>query len=87
MHPPTVRKCAAREYAMPPSQDPLYAGLGQAVRIGTELLAALIVGGGIGWVVDTYLFGSNPWGLVVGLGLGAAAGVRNAYRAAQRWQG
>lgn len=51
---------------MPPSQDPLYAGLGQAVRIGTELLAALIVGGGIGWVVDTYLFGSIPgdwsWG-------------------------
>ena len=58
---------------MPPSQDPLYAGLGQAVRIGTELLAALIVGGGLGWVVDTYLLDSNPWGLVVGLGLGAAA--------------
>ncbi|MGC3976021.1 MAG: AtpZ/AtpI family protein [Nitrospira sp.] len=55
---------------MPPSQDPLYAGLGQAVRIGTELLAALIVGGGLGWVVDTYLLDSNPWGLVAGLGLG-----------------
>lgn len=71
---------------MPPPQDPFYAGLGQAVRIGTELLAALIVGGGLGWIVDTYLLGSAPWGLVVGLMLGAAAGVRNAYRAAQRWQ-
>lgn len=71
---------------MPPSQDPFYAGLGQAVRIGTELLAALIVGGGLGWVVDTYLLGSTPWGLVIGLGLGAAAGIRSAYRAAQRWQ-
>jgi hypothetical protein len=40
---------------MPQSQDPFYAGLGQAVRIGTELLAALIVGGGLGWAVDTYL--------------------------------
>jgi ATP synthase protein I len=38
---------------MPQSQDPLYAGLGQAVRIGTELLAALIVGGGLGWAIDT----------------------------------
>lgn len=73
-------------YDMPPSQDPFYAGLGQAVRIGTELLAALIVGGGLGWVVDTYLLDSTPWGLVAGLMFGAAAGVRNAYRSAQRWQ-
>ena len=71
---------------MPPTQDPFYAGLGQAVRIGTELLAALIVGGGLGWAADTYLFGTTPWGMVVGLVLGAAAGVRSAYRAAQRWQ-
>ncbi len=70
---------------MPPSQDPLYAGLGQAVRIGTGLLAALIVGGGLGWVLDTYLMDSGPWGMVGGLILGAVAGVRDAYRSAQRW--
>ncbi|MBI3357761.1 MAG: AtpZ/AtpI family protein [Nitrospirae bacterium] len=71
---------------MPPPQDPFYAGLGQAVRIGTELLAAFIVGGGLGWVLDTYVLGTTPWGLVVGLIFGAAAGVRSAYRAAQLWQ-
>jgi ATP synthase protein I len=71
---------------MPPSSDPFYAGLGQAVRIGTELLAALVVGGGLGWLADTYLFGSEPWGVVAGLVLGAIAGVLNAYRSAQRWQ-
>jgi ATP synthase protein I len=70
---------------MPQSQDPLYAGLGQAVRIGTELLAALIVGGGLGWALDTYLLGTGPWALVVGLVLGSLAGVRNAYRMGQRW--
>lgn len=70
---------------MPPSTDPFYAGLGQAVRIGTEMLATLIVGGGLGWLVDTYLFSSGPWGMVAGLILGAFAGVRNAYRMAQRW--
>jgi ATP synthase protein I len=70
---------------MPPSQDPLYAGLGQAVRIGTDLLAALIVGGGLGWVCDTYLFDSTPWAMVGGLVLGVVTGIRNAYRSAQRW--
>ena len=40
---------------MPPSQDPYHAGLGQAVRIGPDLLASLIVGGGLGWVLDTYI--------------------------------
>lgn len=70
---------------MSPSTDPLYAGLGQAVRIGTDVLAALIVGGGLGWLVDTYLFPSGPWGLVIGLLFGMVAGILNAYRAAQRW--
>lgn len=70
---------------MPPSNDPFYAGLGQAVRLGTELLSALLVGGGLGWLADTYLFSSGPWGLVAGLILGAIAGVLNAYRTAQRW--
>lgn len=73
-------------FGMPPSQDPLYSGLGQAVRIGTDLLASLVVGGVLGWVVDTYVFASKPWGLVVGLILGVIAGIRNAYRAAQRWE-
>lgn len=78
----------AREVALhtvPPSNDPFYAGLGQAVRIGTELLAALIVGGGAGWLIDTYLLDSGPWGIVIGLVLGVVAGIRNAYRRAQKW--
>jgi len=70
---------------MPQSTNPLYAGLGQALRIGTEVLAALIVGGGLGWLADTYLFASGPWGLVIGLILGMVAGVLNAHRSAQRW--
>lgn len=70
---------------MPPSNDPFYAGLGQAVRMGTELLASLVVGGGLGWVADTYLFGSGPWGLVIGLVVGVGAGIRNVMRVAQNW--
>ena len=51
---------------MPQSQDPIYAGLGQAIRIGTELLAALIVGGGLGWAIDTYLLDTGPWAWLSG---------------------
>ena len=68
------------------STDPFYAGLGQAVRVGTEMLASLVAGGGLGWLLDTYLLPTWPWGMVVGLVLGATAGVLNAYRASQRWQ-
>ena len=70
---------------MPDSQSSPYAGLGQAIRIGADILASLIAGGGIGWLLDTYLFASGPWGVIVGLILGMVAGIRNAYRAAQQW--
>ncbi|HZS11508.1 MAG TPA: AtpZ/AtpI family protein [Nitrospirales bacterium] len=70
---------------MTPPRDPFFAGLGQAVRMGTELLASLIVGGGLGWVVDTYLLGTTPWGMVVGLILGVVAGILNVMRDARTW--
>ena len=71
---------------MASSQDPVFAGLGQAMRVGTDLLAALIVGGFLGWLVDSYVLDSTPWGMAVGLVLGLITGIRNAYRSAQRWQ-
>jgi ATP synthase protein I len=55
------------------------------MRVGTDLLAALIVGGLLGWLIDSYVLDSTPWGVAVGLVLGLIAGIRNAYRAAQRW--
>lgn len=54
--------------------------LGIAFRIGTELVAAMIVGVGGGLLLDRWL-GTAPWGLVVLFFLGAAAGVLNVYRA------
>lgn len=71
---------------MAPSQDPMFAGLGQAMRVGTDFLAALIVGGFLGWLIDSYVLDTTPWGVALGLVLGLIAGVRNAYRAAQRWK-
>lgn len=51
-----------------------------AFRIGTELVAAMIVGVGGGYLLDRWL-GTAPWGLIVMFFLGAAAGILNVYRA------
>jgi len=56
--------------------------LGDGLRIGIEMIAALIVGLGLGWLAD-HFFGTRPWGLVVGFFLGSAAGIVNVFRAVQ----
>lgn len=56
-------------------------GLGQAFRVSTELVAALMVGVGIGYVMDV-LAGTAPFGLILGFFLGAGAGALNVYRVA-----
>ena len=58
-------------------------GLSLAVRIGAELVAALVVGVGIGLLLDSWL-GTTPWLLVVFFVLGAAAGMLNVYRVMER---
>lgn len=56
-------------------------GLGWAFRIGVEMVSALVVGVGIGLLLDWWL-GTGPWLLVVFFLLGAGAGILNVYRAA-----
>ena len=81
---PTVPKSAVRERVMPLGSVICGARASCPDRDGTA--RCVDCRRGLGWVVDTYLLDSNPWGPVIGLGVGAAAGVRSAYRAAQRWQ-
>ena len=54
-------------------------GKGQALRISTELIVAVGVGGGLGFFLDN-LLGTKPWLLIVFLLLGNAAGLWNIYR-------
>ncbi|MGA0347042.1 MAG: AtpZ/AtpI family protein [Alphaproteobacteria bacterium] len=56
-------------------------GLGFAMRIGVELVSALIVGVLIGLALD-YWLGTNPWCLLVFFVLGSIAGIFNVYRTA-----
>lgn len=61
---------------------PASAGMSLGLRVSAELIAALIVGIGIGWGLDR-LLGTAPWLLVVFMFLGATGGALNAYRAAR----
>lgn len=47
--------------------------------VGIEFVGSVLVGGFIGWAIDNWTgLGTRPWGLVVMLVLGFAAGVRRA---------
>ena len=53
-----------------------------ALRFGGEFGAAIIVGALLGYGADYFLH-SSPWGLIIGFGLGFAAGIVNVVRVAQ----
>lgn len=48
-------------------------------RVATELLSGVLVGAGLGFLLDRYL-GTQPWFLIFFLFLGGAAGFLNVYR-------
>jgi ATP synthase protein I len=54
-------------------------GLARGMRIGTEFIAAILVGAGIGYLIDLGL-GTSPWGLLILLLVGFAAGILNVIR-------
>jgi len=58
-------------------------GWALAFRCGTDLVAGLVVGLGIGYALDTYVFDTKPWLMVVFFFLGAAAGIMNVFRTVQ----
>ena len=49
--------------------------LGQAWRMSTELVVSVLVGLGLGYGID-HLLDTTPWALLIGLGLGFAAGIK-----------
>jgi ATP synthase protein I len=56
---------------------------GSAFRLGSEFVAAVLVGGGLGYLIDR-LLGTLPFGLIILLLAGFAAGILNMARAAGR---
>ena len=59
--------------------------MGFAFKLGTELVAAVVVGTIIGFILDTW-FDTKPWLIIIFFFLGAAAGMLNVIRTANRMQ-
>jgi ATP synthase protein I len=58
-----------------------HSGFARGFRLSSELVAGVLVGAGIGWLIDKGL-GTLPWGVFVFALLGFAAGVWNVMRQA-----
>ena len=56
---------------------------GMAVKLSSEFIAAVIVGGALGFAFD-WLFDTSPWGLIVLFMLGFGASILNVLRAVGR---
>ena len=54
----------------------------RAASLGLEVAGAVFLGAFIGYEVDVH-FKSGPWGMVIGLIIGAIAGFWNAYKYAE----
>ena len=59
--------------------------IGVGLKISTELVVSVVVGTTIGFILDSW-FGTKPWLIIIFFFLGAAAGMLNVIRAANRMQ-
>ena len=59
--------------------------MGNAFKLGTELVAAVVVGTIIGFILDNW-FDTKPWLIIIFFFLGAAAGMLNVIRTANQMQ-
>ena len=59
--------------------------IGIALKLSTELVAAVAVGTIIGFILD-YWFGTKPWLILIFFFVGVGAGIMNVIRSAKKMQ-
>ena len=59
--------------------------MGNAFKLGTELIAAVAVGTIIGFILDTW-FDTKPWLMIIFFFIGSAAGMLNVIKVAKEMQ-
>ena len=70
----------AAEAATEQTRQGNMSGMNRGFRLASEFVAAILVGAGLGYIIDMFL-PTRPWATVVLLLLGFAAGVLNVVRA------
>ncbi len=76
-----AKKGVLKQPASEEGQSETPSSVAQAMKLSSEFIAGVVVGGLIGWFLDRYA-GTSPWGLIVFLLLGFAAGTLNVLRSA-----
>lgn len=76
-----TRRAAEMEKVQASNGSRDMAGFGQAMKLSSEFVAGVGVGAVMGWLIDKVV-GTSPWGLIIFLLLGFAAGVLNVLRSA-----
>tara|TARA_B100000686_G_scaffold80159_1_gene86446 strand:- start:479 stop:757 length:279 start_codon:yes stop_codon:yes gene_type:complete len=59
--------------------------LGIALKMSTEMVAAVVVGTIIGFILDNW-FGTKPWLILIFFFIGVAAGILNVVKSAKKMQ-
>jgi ATP synthase protein I len=67
----------------PPGEESSWKALAELSSIGMTLVLATVIGLAGGYFLDRWL-GTSPWLILIGLGLGIAAGFVNLFRSVKR---
>ena len=75
----------ARKKLKVEKENPQTSNFGQAFKLSTELVAAVLVGTIIGFILDNW-FDTKPWLIIIFFFVGVVAGILNVIRAAKKLQ-
>ena len=75
----------ARKKLKVEKENPQTSNLGQAFKLSTELVAAVLVGTIIGFILDNW-FDTKPWLIIIFFFVGVVAGILNVIRSAKKLQ-
>jgi len=80
-----IRLKIAKKKIAPGKEPPAQSNLGQAFKMSTELVSAVVVGTIIGFILDTW-FDTKPWLIIIFFFVGVVAGITNVIKSAKKIQ-
>ena len=75
----------ARKKLKVEKENPQTSNIGQAFKLSTELVAAVLVGTIIGFILDNW-FDTKPWLIIIFFFVGVVAGILNVIKSAKNMQ-